>query len=121
MENTKNTIKRFISTIGVIALSITSTGILAVPVAFAAAPGAGATLTGFVFAGTAGTTVPITGFTVREADAVQITAANDIRIKIPATTGLLWDTTDTTATIAGSAAAKVSGTVSYTDAGKTLI
>ena len=121
MENTKNTFKRFIFTIGVIALSITSTGILSVPIAFAAAPGVGATLTGTAQALTVGTSTAINGFTVKEADAFEITAANDIRIKIPATTGVIWDTTDTTATIGGSAAAKVSGTVSYADSGKTLI
>jgi hypothetical protein len=49
-----------------------------------------------------------------------ITAANDIRIKIPASFNMTWDTTDTTVTIGGSAASKVSSTVSYPD-NKTLL
>jgi hypothetical protein len=49
-----------------------------------------------------------------------ITAANDIRIKIPASFNMTWDTTDTSATIGGSAASKVSSTVSYPDS-KTLL
>ncbi len=50
-----------------------------------------------------------------------ITAGNDIRIRIPATFNMLWDTTDVTATITGSAASKVSSSVSYEDGGKTLV
>lgn len=53
-------------------------------------------------------------------DVGQITAANDIRVKIPAVLGMTWDTTDTSATIAGSASSKVSATVSYSDS-KTLL
>jgi hypothetical protein len=51
-----------------------------------------------------------------------ITAANDIRIKITtSTTNFRWDTTDTTATITGAAAGKVSSTVSYENASATLV
>ena len=51
----------------------------------------------------------------------KITAANDIRIRIPSSFNMTWDTSDTTATISGSASAKVSRTVSYEDSGKTLV
>jgi len=50
-----------------------------------------------------------------------ITATNDIRIRIPAGFNMTWDIGDTTATIGGTAAAKVSTTVSYEDGGKTLV
>ena len=50
-----------------------------------------------------------------------ITAANDIRIRIPSSFNMTWETVHTTATITGSAAAKVSSTVSYEDSGKTLV
>jgi hypothetical protein len=49
-----------------------------------------------------------------------ITATNDIRIKIPASFNMTWDTTDTASTIGGSAATKVNNTVSYPDS-KTLL
>ncbi|MFZ3138927.1 MAG: hypothetical protein WA126_16220 [Thermodesulfovibrionales bacterium] len=49
-----------------------------------------------------------------------ITTVNDIRIKIPASFNMTWDTTDTTATFGGSAASKVSSIVSYPD-NKTLL
>ncbi|MCI0401405.1 MAG: DUF2341 domain-containing protein [Gammaproteobacteria bacterium] len=50
-----------------------------------------------------------------------ITASNDLRIRIPSTFNMTWDSADTTATIGGGAAAKVSGTVSYEDGNKTLV
>jgi uncharacterized repeat protein (TIGR01451 family) len=50
-----------------------------------------------------------------------ITAANDLRVRIPAGFLMEWDTTDLAATIVGVAAGKVSTTVSYEDAGKTLV
>lgn len=49
-----------------------------------------------------------------------ITTANDIRVKVPAALDMAWDTTVTTATITGTASAKVSTTVSYPDS-KTLL
>jgi hypothetical protein len=51
----------------------------------------------------------------------QINTTNDIRIRIPAALSITWNTADVTATIGGAAAAKVSTTVSYEDAGKTLV
>jgi hypothetical protein len=50
-----------------------------------------------------------------------ITAANDIRVRIPAAFNMDWDIFDTVATISGSGAAKVSTTVSYEDSDKTLV
>ncbi|MGH2570390.1 MAG: FlgD immunoglobulin-like domain containing protein [bacterium] len=50
-----------------------------------------------------------------------IAAANDLRVRIPAGFPMEWDTTDLAATIVGVAAGKVSATVSYEDAGKTLV
>ena len=64
---------------------------------------------------------PISLVTITEDGSPSITAANDIRIDIPATLSMTWDQTDLTATIAGAAAAKVSATVSYQNAGKTLV
>src|SRR5436309_1925739 len=59
--------------------------------------------------------------TITDAAAPIITAANDIRIRIPATFNTSWNTALATATISGSGAGKVSPTVSYEDAGKTLV
>ena len=64
---------------------------------------------------------PISLVTITEDGSPSITAANDIRIDIPATLAMTWDQTDVTATIAGGAAGKVSTTVSYQNAGKTLV
>jgi len=50
-----------------------------------------------------------------------VTAANDIRIRVPIGFNMIWDTSDTNATILGTAAGKVSSTVSYEDGGKTLV
>jgi hypothetical protein len=55
------------------------------------------------------------------ASAPSITAGDDIRVRIPAGLNMTWNTADVTATIGGGAAAKVSTTVSYEDAGKTLV
>src|SRR6266516_4540081 len=63
----------------------------------------------------------IAAITVAEGATPTITAANDIRIRIPATFNMTWNTALTTATITGSGAGKVSPTVSYADAGKTLV
>src|SRR5207245_6642062 len=59
--------------------------------------------------------------TVSDAATPTITTANDIRIRIPATVNMTWNTAVTAATITGGAAGKVSSTVSYADAGKTLV
>jgi len=67
-----------------------------------------------------GGTTAISQITVTDASTPTITAANDIRIRIPSTFNMTWDNTDTTATIGGSASGKVSTTVSYEDGNKTL-
>ncbi len=64
---------------------------------------------------------PIATITVTDAGTPTITAANDIRIRIPAGFGMTWDTGDVTATLGGGAAGKVSTTVSYEDGGQTLV
>ena len=51
----------------------------------------------------------------------QITAANDIRIRIPSGFNMTWDPSDTTAVIGGAASTKVSTTVSYEDTNGTLV
>ncbi len=63
----------------------------------------------------------ISTITVTEVDGTTITTANDIRIRIPSGFDMLWDTSDTTAAIGGTASAKVSTTVSYEDSGATLV
>ncbi len=51
-----------------------------------------------------------------------ITAANDIRIRIPGGLAMVWDTTVTTVTLTGTASAKLSTTLAaYEDSGKTLV
>jgi uncharacterized repeat protein (TIGR01451 family) len=50
-----------------------------------------------------------------------ITATNDIRVRIPAGFNMSWDVSDTDAFILGTAASKVSSTVSYEDGGRTLV
>jgi uncharacterized repeat protein (TIGR01451 family) len=55
------------------------------------------------------------------ATAATITAANDIRIRIPSGFNMTWNTALTTATIGGAAAAKVSTTVSYENGGQVLV
>ncbi len=63
----------------------------------------------------------VSPITVGDASTATVTAANDIRIRIPAGFDMTWDTLDVAATIGGPAAAKVSPTVSYEDAGATLV
>src|SRR5207247_3057930 len=48
-------------------------------------------------------------------------AAQDLRIRIPVTVNMTWNTALTTATLTGGAASKLSPTVSYEDGGKTLV
>ncbi|MBP7846008.1 MAG: alkaline phosphatase D family protein, partial [Candidatus Pacebacteria bacterium] len=50
-----------------------------------------------------------------------VTASNNIRVKIPSSFNMTFDSSDTTAVIGGSASAKVSTTVSYEDSNKTLV
>ncbi|MBI2591766.1 MAG: hypothetical protein HYW34_03770 [Candidatus Brennerbacteria bacterium] len=64
----------------------------------------------------------ISAITVTSTAASQITAANDIRIVIATgTTNFLWDTSDTLATITGSASGNASTTVSYENGSSTLV
>src|SRR5207244_4537142 len=72
----------------------------------------------FVVGQAAAAMATITG---TDAAAATITAANDLRIRIPATVNMTWNTGLTTATLTGNAASKVSPTVSYEDGGKTLV
>src|SRR5437764_341518 len=63
----------------------------------------------------------MSAITVTDAASPTITTANDIRIRIPATVAMTWNTALTTATLTGSGAGKVAPTVSYEDGGKTLV
>src|SRR5439155_1425718 len=63
----------------------------------------------------------ISAITVTDAATPGISAAQDIRVRIPATLSMTWNTALTTATLTGGAASKVSPTVSYEDGGKTLV
>ena len=58
--------------------------------------------------------------TVYDSSTPQITAVNDLRVVIPASFPMEWDTSDTSALIGGSASGKVSSIVSYPDA-KTIL
>lgn len=53
--------------------------------------------------------------------APQITAADDIRIRVPATFNMTWDPSDNVASVLGTAAAKVSTTVTFEDADRTVV
>jgi hypothetical protein len=50
-----------------------------------------------------------------------VLAANDIRVKIVSPLDMTWDSSITTATVAGGASGKVSTTVSYANSNKTLV
>src|SRR5207247_4378826 len=63
----------------------------------------------------------MSAITVTDAATPVITALSDIRIRIPATVSMGWNTGVTTATLSGSGAGKVAPTVSYEDGGKTLV
>src|SRR5207247_1524800 len=63
----------------------------------------------------------MSAITVTDAAAPSITAANDIRIRIPASLNMTWNTALTAASLSGSGASKVAPTVSYEDGGKTLV
>jgi len=67
-------------------------------------------------------TTTISAITVADYLGGSITASNDIRIAIATTSvPMLWDTTDTTATISGDQSSKVSATVSYEMNGEVLV
>src|SRR5207247_4110986 len=63
----------------------------------------------------------MSAITVTDAATPVITTTNDIRIRIPASVNMTWNTAVTTATITGTAASKVATTVTYEDGGKTLV
>src|SRR5204862_96684 len=63
----------------------------------------------------------IAAITITDAATPTITKAKGTRVRIPATFNMRWNTALKTATIAGSAAGKVSTAVSYEDGGKTLV
>ncbi len=70
----------------------------------------------------AGAPRTVSTLTVTEdAGAGTITASGNLRIRIPAGFPMTWLTSDLSAVLGGSAAAKVSPTVSYEDAGHTLV
>jgi uncharacterized repeat protein (TIGR01451 family) len=50
-----------------------------------------------------------------------INSADDVRVTIPAGLEMVWDSSDTTASLGGTASGKVSATVSYEDSGRTLV
>src|SRR5439155_24079675 len=79
-----------------------------------------ASATNQVFVGGQAATA-ISPITVTDAATPSITAANDIRIRIPATFNMTWNSGVTAATITGSGAGKVATTVTYEDGGKTLV
>ena len=67
-------------------------------------------------------TTSMSTITITDNQTPTITSANDIRIVIATTSAnMRFDTTDTTATVGGSASAKVSGTVSYLGNGEILV
>jgi hypothetical protein len=70
----------------------------------------------------------ISTITITDGSPATITAANDIRIKIPATFNMTWATSDTTANIAGTdwdhtgaASSGAEVTVTYEDSNKTVV
>ena len=63
----------------------------------------------------------ISTITITDASTASITAANDIRVRIPAALNMTWDPSVTTATIGGASAARVSATVSYANGNRDLV
>lgn len=60
--------------------------------------------------------------TITDASTAVITAANDIRIRIPSDSNMIWDTSITSATIGGAASAKVTGAgITYENSSKTAV
>ena len=68
-----------------------------------------------------GAATAMSTITITDASTATITAANDIRVNIPAGFNMTWDASVTTATISGGAAARVSTTVSYANGNRTLV
>jgi outer membrane protein assembly factor BamB len=65
--------------------------------------------------------VPMVPLTVSEGTTASITAANDIRVRIPSSFNMTWDPSVTSAWILGPASSKVSATVAYEDSDRTLV
>jgi hypothetical protein len=86
---------------------------------FAAAPQG--TLTGSTISLVIGIPTAINPITVTDFSTAEITAVNDIRIKIPTGVNAIWDTSDNNVDTAGTASAKVASTVTFADSDKTLI
>ena len=59
--------------------------------------------------------------TVTEDASPSLNTTDDLRIRIPATFNMTWDSTDTTAVIGGPQAAKLDTNVSYEDGDRTLV
>jgi YVTN family beta-propeller protein len=93
---------------------------LAAPVGVLASPTVSSNADQYLFVGDPPT--PISVVTVTDdATAPVITAANDLRIRIPAGFPMTWHPGDLSAVVIGSAAAKVSTTVTLEDADATLV
>jgi len=73
-------------------------------------------LTGSVITVNIGEIKAINQITVTDAVVAQITAANDICIRINASTNASWDVTDTIPTFGGTQSAKVEASITYPDA-----
>ena len=102
--------KKFFPVLGAVALVLGMVAFIA-PMAKAAEPGG--TMAAGALTVNIGQLKAINTITITDATPAEITAANDIKIKIPAGVNAIWDTADTTAVIGGTASAKVSTTVSY--------
>jgi uncharacterized repeat protein (TIGR01451 family) len=63
----------------------------------------------------------ISPVTIRDGLTPTITAANDLRVRIPAGLFMAWDGAEASAVLSGSAASKVAAAVTYEDAGATLV
>ena len=68
-----------------------------------------------------GAATPMATITVSDSSGGAITKKRDIRIRIPTSFNMTWDTSLTNVTLGGPAASLVSTTVSYEDANRTLI
>jgi len=69
--------------------------------------------------GAGSTVIPTITVTIDSANG--ITAASDLRIRIPVGLYMTWDTNDVAALLGGTAAAKALASVSYEDGGRTLV
>ncbi|TAK05626.1 hypothetical protein EPO33_00560 [Patescibacteria group bacterium] len=101
-------------------LALTAFGLFFVNRARAAAPTG--TLTGTaqsIVVGAATSTINTLTFT--DVSPSEVTATNDLRIRIPAAVNAVWNPFDTTATIGGTASTSTSATVSYESNNKVLV